>query len=345
LQYMPLWGAVFLTRLRTLVLHVALPLFDVVSDFAAGYLYRDKKAYLITGLILLFVLLPHIVLSIVLISEMTIDVGEFDEYPKFIVRFYKSKPTPFRIVNHVIKFLTLPVLVILNFVWFLASLIWFGLVLVQKIVVSLYADSRKRVGHRHPEDLRLKNVKEESGSKNIILELVFESIPQLLTQTTAAVTVWKTNPLKSFPIMSSIVMSALNLAHQSWVIIGFMKTTHMTYWNTMRYMLSSSLDFFPLLNLYRNGTEHVLIQFYDSSVLLELWGALCDLLKKNTSLKALTLYLEDVYDWMDMSLDVMEAILANERLALDFLEVYVETDNAEEAKAVVARMDVFKEKF
>jgi len=346
MQLIPLLLITSFVHLRNLVLHVCLPLYDVVSDVVAGYYYYDEEVYLITALILLFILLPHILLSLTLILEMIVDVGEFDEYPKALVRFYKSKPTPFNLLNNTIKFITLPLFTLLNFFWFFTSLITRAIVLLGRLFCLLGTAVAQRVGQRHPETLRVDNVKDDAWSKTILMELFFETIPQLVTQVSALAALYGSDDfVRGFPIVSSVVVSVINLMHQTFILRGFMYTTDLTLLNTIRYMLNGALDFFPLLNLYRNSTEHVLIEYCDNPVLLELWGPLQSILGRNTSLKALTLYLEDTRDWMDMSMDLLDSVAANEKMHLDVLDVCVEAENAEQARKVAVRMEDLKARF
>ena len=185
LQLIPLLLITAFTHFRHLVLHVILPLYDVVSDVVAGYYYYDEEVYIITALILLFVLLPHIILSLTLILEMILGIGEFDEYPKALVSFYKSKPTPINILNNTLKLITLPLFTLLNFFWFFTSLIGLAIKLLGKLFCLAGAAIVSRVGQRHPETLRVDNVKDDAWSKTILLELFFETIPQLMTQVSA----------------------------------------------------------------------------------------------------------------------------------------------------------------
>lgn len=277
---------------------------------------------------------------------MILDVGEFDEYPKALVRFYKSKPTPLHLLNNIIKLVTLPLFTLLNFFWFFTSLIGLAIKLLGRLFCLVGAAFISRVGQRHPETIRVDNVKEDAWSKTILLELFFETIPQLMTQVSALSALYGSDDfVRGFPIISSIVVSIINLMHQCFILRGFMYVTDLTFLNTIRYMLSGALDFFPLLNLYRNTAEHILIQYCDNPVLLELWGPLQNVLKRNTSLKVMTVYLEDSRDWMDMSLEMLDSVSANDRMQLDVLDVCVEAENAEQARKVAVRMEELKTKF
>lgn len=342
-NFIPLFVFLYFTRLGALIIEVLLPLYDVVSDINAGEVYIVGNVYWAAALILFFVILLHLILSLASMVEMMIGIGEFDDLSNSIVQFYKSNPASSNWVDVTLKSLTLPIFALFNFVWFVTTLIGQGFRLLYRSLVVPSLPSRSSTKHQNRKDLRLRNVKEENWSKNIVLELIFETIPELLIQIIAAA-VTGVHSLSSFAILSSICTSAVNLVHQSFVIAGFMRTTNLSYWSTVRYTLSSSFDFFPLLNPYRNATEHLLIYFYDSSLLLQLWGALCAVLKKNTSLKMLTLYLEDDNDWIEMLTVLLEAVLSNKHLSLDFVEVRISTKGAEKALVMTYRIEAFKPK-
>lgn len=344
----PKWLVDILRYIGMLVFMVLFPLYDIGTDVVAAYYYvNNEKAYIITGLILLFILLPHLVLSFVLILEMAWNEGEFDEYPKTLVKLYTSRITPIFILDIFLKILTTPIFAFAILFHFLFSVAWRGILLLGRIFCLVEGVVEDLVGQRHPQDLRVENARDASWAKKLFVELIFETIPQLLTQVAAVLLVVDTSDKLSTiaPVVASLLGTAVNLAHKGLSLLGFMWTTGLTFSNSLRIMFSSALDFFPIFNIYKNSIERVLFQYYDNPMLLELWEPMQRVLKKNKSLKTIVLYLEDERDWLDMCLELLDTVIENDSMELDVVDVCVESFQAWEAKKVAVRIEEFKQKF
>eukprot|EP00210_Caulerpa_lentillifera_P005130 g4902.t1 len=316
-----------LVTLRMLIFQLVLPLYDIVSDGMASYVYFKEQIDEVGFLIAIFIFMPHMIQSLSLIFEMIIEHGEFDEYPKAIVRFYRSTLSPKAIISNIIKFATSPLFMFLNFLWFIGTLFQNGWVLIQELL--FVARFVAREGKRHVDDLREKNVKQDSWSKVIFSEIVFESFPQFIVQITALFNFSSSNDaIKTYPIFASISVSAIMLLRQAWIFTRFMLKTSLSFVNSVRIVFSSALDFFPIFSLYSNTIRHALFRFYNNPVMMELWGPLCKIMKEVSSLKAITLYLEHGQVWFDMSMQMLDAISANEYISLEMLDICVE-DNTE----------------
>lgn len=328
-----------LTTLRMLIFQLVMPLYDIASDGMAAYAYFREQVREVGLLIVLFILMPHIIQSLSLIYEMIIKHGEFDEYPKMLVRFYKAALAPRAILSNIIKFATAPFFTLLSFIWFIGTVFQNGWVLIQELLfVGKFVAG---VAKRHADDLREKNVKQDSWSKVIFNEVCFESFPQFTVQLAALVSLYgSSDSIESYPIYASIVVSAIMLLRQAWIFTGFMLKTSLSFVNSVRIVFSSALDFFPIFSLYSNTVRHTLFRFYNNPVFLELWGPLCNIIKEVSSLKAITLYLEQGDVWFDMSMQMLDSIAKNENMHLDMIDICVE-DNVD---LVVARKDDLKKR-
>ena len=343
----PFLALTLLTFVRVLVMHVLLPLYDVISDLVVAYHYqKEEELYYISVLIVFFVLLPHLIQSTFLVFEIIANVGAFDDYPKFIVDFYQSNPTPFPLLNLVFKILTLPLFAVFHFFLFFINMFAYAVRAVFRVRSNAEKIHSDTVGQRHPRELRAENVKDDNWSKTVVIELLFETIPQMVVQLAAfGALVDSNDSIRSFPVISSMVVSFLNFAHKCWILRGFMKVAEMTVFNTFRIISSSALDFFPIFDLYKDTAEFVLVQFFDNPMLLELWGPFKSIVSHNRTLKALTMYLEDVRDWLKMSVQLLDSLSENEDASLETLDVCVEAPNTEEAQKVGQHIEVFKQKF
>ena len=343
----PFLALTLFTFVRAAVMYVVLPLYDVVSDLVVAYHYHQKEElYVISGLILFFVLLPHLVQSTFLVFEMIANVGAFDDYPKFIVDFYQYNPTPSRLLNLALKLATLPLFAVFHFFLFFINMFAYALRAVLRVRSKADKIHSDTVGQRHPRKLRAENVKDDSWSKTVVIELLFETIPQLIVQLSAfAALVDSNDSIRSFPVISSMVVSLLNFAHKCWIVQGFMRVAGLTIFNTFRIISSSALDFFPIFSLYKDTAEFILVQFFDNPMLLELWGPFKSIVSRNSTLKALTMFLEDARDWLKMSVQLLDSLSENEDASLETLDVCVEASNTEEAQKVGQQIEVFKQKF
>ena len=98
-----------------------------------------------------------------------------------------------------------------------------------------------------------------------------------------------------------------------------MRVAGLTIFNTFRIISSSALDFFPIFSLYKDTAEFILVQFFDNPMLLELWGPFKSIVSRNSTLKALTMFLEDARDWLKMSVQLLDSLSENEDASLETL--------------------------
>ena len=152
LTTVPFLALTLFTFVRAAVMYVVLPLYDVVSDLVVAYHYHQKEElYVISGLILFFVLLPHLVQSTFLVFEMIANVGAFDDYPKFIVDFYQYNPTPSRLLNLVLKLATLPLFAVFHFFLFFINMFAYALRAVLRVRSKADKIHSDTVGQRPPQ--------------------------------------------------------------------------------------------------------------------------------------------------------------------------------------------------
>eukprot|EP00210_Caulerpa_lentillifera_P004893 g4669.t1 len=303
--------------IRGMLVQILIPLFDVVSDFWVASIYYRRGYVPVALIIMLFTFLPHLIYTITYAIEGVLGSSEWSVYTEGVLgSIYNYECSGIWFVDVLIKILIFP----FHVLW--VSL-HFHLGLVRRALEIIRLARSRDMSTDSVRHQPFRNLRTNEWARSLILEFWFESIPQLIFQTTMFFVLLREeeSESRSLSLYSSLVASSIMTIQQSVIVRSFLKTTKLSRTNLLRLILSDYLSFFPIISIFRDSVEELELEDYDER-LRDLWGALCQVLRVNRSLKKCVLSVKKKSDpWLINAMEVLEALLDNTSIRLHLLEV------------------------
>lgn len=301
---------------RAFLLQIFIPVFDVASDFWVASTYYRRGHLIVATIIMLFTFLPHVIYTIAYAIEGVFGSLEWSVYTEGVFgSIYNYECTGVWAVDVLIKTIVFPFHVLWVSLRFHLGLFRRAIEIIRLArSIHMTTDSFKHQA--------IREIRKNEWARSLILEFWFESIPQLLFQTTMFfILKMDDSDSQSLSLYLSLAASFIMTLHQAFIVVSFLKTTKLSKTNLLRLILSDYLSFFPIVSIFRDSTEDLELEDYDER-LRDLWGALCQVLRVNQSLERCILTIKQKSDpWLINTMEVLEAFMDNTSIRLHLLEV------------------------